>query len=173
MKIVISILPLFLLGVMSCHQDGSPKNTKQYSSLSSFCDSTQNNDFQWSFESKVEKVKVVWYSDSQGGFGSVITKDDLHKELNVNLCKSIVELNNDQIEKLNSVLKFSRSGLHDMASCYHPRHCIIYENKKGDIIEFLEICFECKRSRGSSDELILYCNIQLERLEQLFESYSN
>lgn len=39
----------------------------------------------------------------------------------------------------NSELATSR------ASCYNPRHGIIFYDTKGSIIGFLEICFECNR----------------------------
>jgi hypothetical protein len=57
-------------------------------------------------------------------------------------------------------------------SCYEPRNGIIFLNKKGKVIDYLEICFECKQYKSKYDKLDVgeYCTQKFDMLRKFFLS---
>jgi hypothetical protein len=57
------------------------------------------------------------------------------------------------------------------AACYNPRNAILFLDNKGKVIEFIEICFECKKTAESSDKVTLgdMCDQKLDMLFELFK----
>jgi Fe-S cluster biosynthesis and repair protein YggX len=57
-------------------------------------------------------------------------------------------------------------------SCYNPRNTILFYDKNGDLIEYIDICFEClkhTKSYEKLDEQSYWCEQQYWRLQKLFE----
>jgi hypothetical protein len=57
------------------------------------------------------------------------------------------------------------------AACYNPRNTILFLDNKGKVIEFIEICFECRKTSESSDKVSLgeMCDQKLDMLFDLFK----
>ncbi len=57
------------------------------------------------------------------------------------------------------------------ASCYNPRNAILFLDSNGKVFEFIEICFECDKTRESSDKISLgdMCNQKTDMLKKLFK----
>jgi hypothetical protein len=55
-------------------------------------------------------------------------------------------------------------------SCYEPHNAFIFLNKDGKVIDFLEICFECKQYRSMHDKLMVgeYCTQKFDMLKKCF-----
>jgi hypothetical protein len=55
--------------------------------------------------------------------------------------------------------------------CYNPRNAILFLDKNGKAFEFIEICFECKRTRESSDKISLgqMCDRKLDMIKAIFK----
>jgi len=60
----------------------------------------------------------------------------------------------------------------DEYKCYEPRNGILFFNSKGEAFEFIEICFDCHKTRSSSKKVIEgeYCNQKFDLLKGLFKS---
>lgn len=88
-------------------------------------------------------------------------------------CKEIITLNKKQIDQLsflmyNIGMKDTKAGL-SVNSCYNPRNAIIFLDKKGKILEYIELCFECQQVRFSKNaNLGLRCAQKLDLLKALF-----
>ncbi|GAO44914.1 hypothetical protein [Flavihumibacter petaseus] len=54
--------------------------------------------------------------------------------------------------------------------CYNPRNAILFLGEDRQVIAFLEICFECRRFRGSHDGMTLGedCNQKWALIKQFF-----
>jgi len=58
-----------------------------------------------------------------------------------------------------------------MDMCYNPRNAILFKDKNGKVFEFIEICFECKRVRESSEKISLgqMCDQKLDMIKDIFK----
>lgn len=58
-----------------------------------------------------------------------------------------------------------------MLQCYNPRNAILFLDEDNKVFEFIEICFECKRIRTSSDSVSLgtNCNQKLLLIKDFFK----
>jgi hypothetical protein len=58
-----------------------------------------------------------------------------------------------------------------MIQCYNPRNAILFMNKDGKAFEFIEICFECERTKESSEKISLgqMCDQKLEMIKDIFK----
>ncbi len=56
------------------------------------------------------------------------------------------------------------------AACYMPRNAILFLDKNNKVVEFIEICFECDRTKESSLKISLgeMCTQKLDMLKNLF-----
>ena len=59
-----------------------------------------------------------------------------------------------------------------MLQCYNPRNAILFLDKENQVFEFIEICFECERTRTSSDNVSLgiECNQKLQLIKEFFKA---
>ncbi|GAA3972741.1 hypothetical protein [Mucilaginibacter dorajii] len=55
-------------------------------------------------------------------------------------------------------------------TCYEPHNAFIFLNKEGKVIDFLEICFECKQYRSMHNKLTVgeYCTQKFDMLKRCF-----
>ncbi len=55
-------------------------------------------------------------------------------------------------------------------SCYDPRNAILFVDSSGKIFEFIEICFECRQTVSSSDEIDFgeACNEKFNLIKKQF-----
>lgn len=100
---------------------------------------------------------------------------------NVKYCAiESIKLNQAEIDSLSNILLnhkiFAKGSVFsEIKGCYQPRNSIIFLDKTGDTIGFIEICFECQRVIGSNailDEMSKtdLCLIKLSRMEELFKN---
>jgi hypothetical protein len=57
-------------------------------------------------------------------------------------------------------------------SCFNPRNAILFYDKNGDLIEYIDICFECLKHTNSYEKLdnqSYWCEQKYWRLQKLFE----
>lgn len=63
--------------------------------------------------------------------------------------KEIVVLNKDQIEIFYHDFYNSKICDGDVVSaCYYPRHLIVFYNEKNEVVNALELCFECSQMKA-------------------------
>jgi hypothetical protein len=80
----------------------------------------------------------------------------------------IKELTPEQINRLTNILYNTDVKIHnDYAypaySCFNPRNALVFFDKDGKVFDYVEVCFECKRTRSKSDKIFLgsACNQSL------------
>ena len=55
-------------------------------------------------------------------------------------------------------------------SCFNPHNALIFYDRKGEIFDYFEVCFECLQERSLSNNLLLsnYCNQKYDLLKDFF-----
>lgn len=87
--------------------------------------------------------------------------------------KKIVILSSSSRDSLSNILFNSKYLGHIRMSpevkCYQPRNAILFYDKEGNLLEYLEICFNCSGRRLSwNNSNIDWCDSKYEKLGQLF-----
>lgn len=90
--------------------------------------------------------------------------------------KETTQLTQRQIDSLTDILynyglKGPVSGV-KTRECYDPRNAILFYNKNGRALAFIEICFECLQTRQSSTKISLgeMCDQKLDMLKVFFRN---
>ncbi len=96
--------------------------------------------------------------------------------------KEIRNLTFAQVDKLTDILynvgyfgKTYISGVVNIGSmtmCYNPRNAILFLDTNGKIFEFIEICFECRKTKESSPKIYLgeMCEQKLGMIKTFFKT---
>jgi len=100
--------------------------------------------------------------------------------LNDTICYSkLTELKSitfPQIDKLTDILyNYGYGGTIHIGSiplCYFPRNAILFLDKNGKVFEYIEICFECSKTKESSDKISLgqMCDEKMGMLKDFFKT---
>lgn len=142
---IIFIVIITCVSFVSCENKSEKTHKKTQSEIIS---EKMNETFPFSENGKIEllsyKDRVLYtrnlnsdsiYYSFINDNDKIIERIELNKKLSLELYK----------------LYFTRNCLDtEFASCFDPRHSIVFYNKKSEIISSIEICFDCgiKRSRG-------------------------
>jgi hypothetical protein len=114
--------------------------------------------------------------------GSNDTSDNARSDslprLNDTICYSklseVKTLTFAQVDKLTDVLyNYGYSGktfIGSISLCYEPKNAILFLDKNGKAFAFIEICFQCRDTRVSSENISLgeMCNQKLSMLRDIF-----
>jgi hypothetical protein len=122
-----------------------------------------------SFKGSVDTIdkEILRFNDSLPRLNDTICYSKLYERQTLNL---------NQIESLTDILfNYGFAGqtyTMSMAGCYNPRNAILFIDNTGKTFEFIEICFECSRTRKSSEKISLgqMCDQKLEMLKNLFKT---
>ena len=107
------------------------------------------------FRETLSKVEIVTYPFSPSTDNKDTNLIDLQKSVKYNILifkkyKEKIILSTNEIAELeNIILNSSESKTESSVDCYNPRHCIYFYNSKNEIIDYLEICFECNKTQTS------------------------
>lgn len=63
-------------------------------------------------------------------------------------------------------------GVETKYSCYNPRNAILFLDNKGQLMEYIDFCFECHERRISSEKIHLnkFCNQKYDLIKKFFKS---
>ena len=92
-------------------------------------------------------------------------------KLNYNKITKYLSLSDKEISALIHILfQYKPTGGISSHNCYSPNHGIVFMNKKNQIIEYIELCFECQISQNYTDKSHweINCSNQWELLESFF-----
>ena len=90
-------------------------------------------------------IWVSWKSEEKGRPKTIkdFTKDTIHWEI----FSDSISINSINEKKLTDILfnyKYTVKGKYDLSSsCYNPRDAILFLDKNGKLIDYVEMCFEC------------------------------
>lgn len=100
--------------------------------------------------------------------------------LNDTVCYSqLTELKSitfSQVDKLTDILyNYGYGGTIHIGSislCYFPRNAILFLDKNGKVFEYIEICFECNKTKESSNKISLgqMCDEKMAMLKDFFKT---
>jgi hypothetical protein len=71
------------------------------------------------------------------------------KNIKEKYLKNKISLKKNEIEKLKNELKKGEIGM--SYKCFDPRHLIIFYDEKNNEIGYIELCFDCKTTKSSSN----------------------
>jgi len=127
--------------------------------------------------SEAEKIEVISYSlrhtwDTIVVNGYTRTADvvkDKKLQVNPTGIKDRIVLDSKSTEKLFKF--FFTESCHDgsEATCYSPRHSVLFYNEKNEIIAYIEVCLECAISMNS--EGFDYNSLCIERMGDLHKIF--
>lgn len=125
-----------------------------------------------SFKSSFDTVQKQYYKDSLPRMNDTVCYSKLFEVKNLTYL---------QVDKLTDILydygyrKQMKSDdliyIGSMLECYNPRNAILFIDSSGKTFEFIEICFECRKTERSSDKISLgeMCNQKLELIKNFFK----
>ncbi|MBD1387604.1 hypothetical protein IDJ75_20130 [Mucilaginibacter rigui] len=128
-----------------------------------------------------EKGKIISGDKSERDTVSVLTAMAKNKYyLNFRKIKEIKTLNVAGIDSLTDILynvgytpvKKPTFTIINGASCYEPRNAVLFIDSKGNVTQYLEVCFSCMHHFWSSSKVaeIEYCDNKYELLRKYFLS---
>ena len=126
-----------------------------------------------SFKSSFDTIVGEYYKDSLPRMNDTVCYSKLF-ELKI-LISSQIDTLTDLIYNYGFKFKYKPKGkvyfIGSILECYNPRNAILFVDKDNKVFEFIEICFECERTRTSSDNLSLGvdCNQKLQLIKSFFE----
>ncbi|WDF76109.1 hypothetical protein PQ469_19655 [Mucilaginibacter sp. KACC 22773] len=120
------------------------------------------------------KAKPLSYQELQWQKGLVISNN----KLDYSTLIEVKTLSIADIYKLTNIIyntdykKVLPNAVSIGHNCFEPRNGIIFLNKKGSVIDYLEICFECKQYESKYNKLDVgeYCTQKFDMLRQFFKS---
>ena len=185
-RIVIPVIVL-LFTQLAYAQKGIPPPTKKEAELdrkNSNCVKKVNNSFTTRLKNypfnQVAQIQLVSF---KGGIDTSEFQDmkmnDSLPMLNDTVCYSkLVEVRTityNQVDKLTDILyNYGFGGpvyIGSSSMCYFPRNAILFLDANGKVYEFIEICFECRETRTSSERISLgqMCNQKMQMLKNFFK----
>lgn len=90
--------------------------------------------------------------------------------------KERIALSDAQIDRLTDILynygysSSTRLIEQTVSGCYYPRHALLFEDKQGKVLSYLELCLECRRIKTSLPEKStgVFCEGKYALLEAFF-----
>ena len=124
---------------------------------------------------KANQIILISYNDPNLIENRTPIKD---KQIDFNLVKESKILNTSQIDSLTGILynigfkSTSSSVITESASCYNPRNSVVFLNSKKEVIDYIEICFQCNRHRFGSEKIKEFdvCSSKYDILKDFFSS---
>jgi hypothetical protein len=87
----------------------------------------------------------------------------------------IKQLTSAQVNRLTNMMFNTDFKVHNnyvigTAACFDPRNAFIFFDKNGKVFDYIEICFECKRTESKSGRVFLGCgcNQELDMTKKFF-----
>lgn len=174
------LILLTLSSILSYCQDDEYEKLLSYSD----CKKQQNLSLEKRLSNypfnKAKEIKIISFTNINIIRDSLIveTQDEIPKtngKIDLSKVKEIETLTSSDIDELSDI--FYNFGYKENPKiqvnikCYEPRNAILFLNEKGEIFEYIEICFECKKTVESSKKISLgeMCNQKLEMIKQIFK----
>ena len=126
-----------------------------------------------SFKSNYDTAAGEYYYDSLPRMNDTVCYSKLFEVKT--LMSYQVDTLTDLIYNYGFKFKYKAKGnvyfIGSVSQCYNPRNAILFLDKDNTVFEFIEICFECERTRTSSDKVSLgtACNQKLQLIKSFFK----
>ena len=132
---------------------------------------------------RATQIQLVSFKSNADTLSGWYYKDSLPRKNDTVCYSKLYELKNlsfSQVDKLTDLLynygyrmRLKDDGLIYVATspqCYNPRNAILFLDSAGKVFEFIEICFQCQKTRESSGKINLgvMCNQKLDLLKSFF-----
>lgn len=182
-----SIIILFLLATISCLGQKTKSNKRPKINIDdSSCvwrDKMSFNQRSEMYPYNVsEKVVLATYLQQKDGVvgGEMMSYFNSLKEnrslFDKTRFKDYVEINSSQVGELTNIIfnygYKKDNGLRGMSGCYMPNNAILFLDKDDNLLEFIEICFDCGSFRASKEAINLGedCDAKMNLLSEFFIS---
>ena len=141
---------------------------------------TRLKNYPFNMATQIQLVSFKSNADTSSGW---YYKDSLPRKNDTVCYSKLYELKNlsfSQVDKLTDLLynygyrmRLKDDGLIYVTTspqCYNPRNAILFLDSTGKVFEFIEICFQCQKTKESSGKINLgvMCNQKLDLLKNFF-----
>jgi hypothetical protein len=140
--------------------------------------STRLKNYPFNLTAKIQLVSFLGKMDTVDN--EIVFKNGSLPILNDTICYSklneIKTLTFTEVDRLTDILYnygfLGKVRIMSIDECYNPRNAILFIDKNGTAFEFIEICFECKRTRESSERISLgeMCDQKLDMIKEIFKN---
>lgn len=120
-------------------------------------------------------IKIVSFDNLKGSYVEH-TLPMKGKEIDYTKITEERTLTKEQIDELTSILYNvtykGKIDTEDITACYNPRNAILFCDKNNNLLDYIELCFECSRSRMSSEKISLgdVCDQKWDLLKTFFST---
>ncbi|HLP54176.1 MAG TPA: hypothetical protein VK151_04070 [Fluviicola sp.] len=119
----------------------------------------------------IELVSLSGYQSSRKGYyyeRTIICPNGI----DVSHLRIVRQLDTAKWQQLSTILALPAPQENMLSACYAPRNGIIFYSKSGEIVSYLELCFECNMNASSgiplADPLINFSAEKYQQLKNLF-----
>lgn len=101
--------------------------------------------------SKTKKIEIYAFQSFSGNYLNPHYVKTNKVEIPEKFLRNKIVLNEFQVLKLKKKLIKTKDKIEERATCYEPRHIIVFYNEKDEIFGYVELCFECTGTRASEN----------------------
>jgi adenylate cyclase class IV len=125
---------------------------------------------------QASKVLLISFNDQTQPQDKTPTKGNRIDSTNL---RQVTKLEIKEIDSLSSLLynvgvnDKSKNTIIEQASCYNPKHSIIFLDNNDQIIDYIEICFACSRYVTKTEKIreIEMCSSKYEIIKEYFKRF--
>jgi hypothetical protein len=139
--------------------------------------STRLKNYPFNLSAEIQLVSFLGSMDTVAN--EIVYRNDSLPRLNDTVCFSklyeVKTLTFTEVDRLTDIFYnygfLGKVHIMSMDMCYNPRNAILFKDKNGKVFELIEICFECKRVRESSENISLgqMCDQKLDMIKEVFK----
>ena len=124
----------------------------------------------WSYPNR-----EIWHREGEDNMGALKELKIENGKVNIekNNIKEKIILSKEQIEKTYQTLYDNKiCDYESIATCYQPRHLIVFLNSEDEVFNVLEICLSCTQIQSINEfNYPNLCDTKMDKLEEVFKSF--
>ena len=101
--------------------------------------------------SKTKKIEIYAFQSFSGNYLNPHYLKTNKVEIPEKFLRNKIVLNELQVLKLKKKLIKTKDKIEERATCYEPRHIIVFYNEKDEIFGYVELCFECTGTSATNN----------------------
>jgi hypothetical protein len=153
------------------------ESSELYEELLNGCEVSLYNGSLNKFPLYMEATKIEIRAYERSYMGEMKPEPEDYKPVNrsknpIDNYNELIVLNSNQKDSLFRLLFCSKSdGIHRASDCFFPRHKIMFYNDDNNLIESIDICFQCNRIQSKLIDFSNLCDNEVQFYENLIKDF--